>query len=49
MLKNLTAALKNPRPHNLVQKRNVFIIAEKTPNPESVMFYPQGKEVLGNL
>ena len=23
------------------------MIAEKTPNPESIMFYPQGKDVLG--
>lgn len=29
------------------QRRSVFIIAETTPNPESVMFYPQGSEVLG--
>lgn len=29
------------------QTRSVFIIAESTPNPESIMFYPQGNEVLG--
>lgn len=29
------------------QRRTIFIIAEGTPNPESVMFYPQGREVLG--
>lgn len=27
--------------------RSVFVVAESTPNPESVMFYPQGKYVLG--
>lgn len=27
--------------------RSVFVIAENTPNPESIMFYPQGKNVLG--
>eukprot|EP00397_Hematodinium_sp_SG-2012_P025739 GEMP01026913.1.p1 GENE.GEMP01026913.1~~GEMP01026913.1.p1 ORF type:complete len:222 (+),score=29.55 GEMP01026913.1:38-703(+) len=27
--------------------RSVFVIAEQTPNPESIMFYPQGKSVLG--
>jgi len=27
--------------------RSVFVIAETTPNPESIMFYPKGKDVLG--
>lgn len=31
-----------------VQTRGVFVISENTPNPESKMFYPQGKDVLGN-
>jgi len=31
----------------LQQRRGVFVIAEKTPNPESIMFYPQGQDVLG--
>lgn len=30
-----------------LQYRSVFVIAESTPNPESIMFYPQGKSVLG--
>jgi len=28
--------------------RGVFVIAESTPNPEAIMFYPQGKQVLGH-
>lgn len=30
------------------QRRNVSVVAEATPNPESVIFHPAGKEVLGD-
>ena len=29
-----------------LQRRSVFVISEATPNPESIVFFPQGKEVL---
>lgn len=38
----------NPNPlGGSIGRRSVFVIAENTPNPESIMFYPQGKDVLG--
>lgn len=30
------------------QRRTVFVIAEQTPNPDSMMFYPQAQSVLGD-
>ncbi|CAD7972945.1 unnamed protein product [Amoebophrya sp. A25] len=29
------------------QRRTIYVIAEETPNPESLMFYPQDHDVLG--
>lgn len=29
------------------QRRGVFVVVEETPNPDSAMFYPQAREVMG--
>ncbi|CAD7935553.1 unnamed protein product [Amoebophrya sp. A120] len=33
--------------HHTSQRRCIAVIAEPTPNPESIMFYPQAQDVLG--